>query len=274
MYLACCLSDVRALIAESGFMIDIHCHILPGLDDGPDSMEETLEMCRLSVERGMTGIIATPHMFNGMFPTDRKSILESYALVRDVLASEGVPLKLYAGADLHLVPGLGEKIQNNSALTLNDGRYFLLEFPSRLLPPNLNQVVEELIFLGYIPIITHPERNEAILKREEILFDLIHLGALCQITAMSLTGEFGKRCERFARTIIEAGAVHFIASDAHSTGWRSPGLDSAVRVAEQLIGRESARRLVRDHPEAVLSNSPIETIPVKRPVRRKRFWLF
>jgi protein-tyrosine phosphatase len=131
-----------------------------------------------------------------------------------------------------------------------------------------------MISSSFVPIITHPERNQAILKREDILLDLLDQGALCQVTAMSLTGEFGKDCEWFACRMIEAGGVHFIASDAHSTGWRRPGFSPAVRVAEQIIGEIGARRLVKDYPEAVLSGGIIDPAPVKRLPKPRRFWFF
>lgn len=255
-------------------MIDIHCHILPRLDDGPAKMEETLEMCRLACDGGVSAIIATPHMFNGMFYTNRKLILEAYAMAKEALASEGIPVKLYVGADLHLVSELRDKLRDKEAVTLNHGRYFLLELPSRVLPPNLNEVVEDLVSDDLVPIITHPERNEAILQREEILLDMLRRGALCQITAMSVTGAFGQSCERFSRALIKAGAVHFIASDAHSTRWRGPGLSEAVKVAEELVGEEGARRLVHDNPAAVLESRPIDHPDVQALPRRNRFWFF
>jgi protein-tyrosine phosphatase len=255
-------------------VIDIHCHILPGLDDGPREVEEALEMCRVSLAEGVTAVIATPHLYQGMFQTDRESILESYALVREALESEKIPLKLYVGADVHLVPDLGKRLEEGAALTLNRSPYLLLELPARVLPPNLNEIIYGLLSQGYVPILTHPERNDAILRRQDILLDLLHYGALCQITAMSVTGEFGTECERFACALIEAGAAHFIASDAHSTTWRSPGLMRAVQVAEEIVGKEKARCLVQDYPEAVLSGHKIETVEVKKLPKRKRFWLF
>lgn len=255
-------------------MIDIHCHILPGLDDGPENLDETLEMCRRSLAQGVQGVIATPHMYHGMFQTDRESIVETHAMVQEALASAEIPLRLYLGADLHLVPGLGMMIEEKEALTLNHGRYFLLELPTRVLPPNLKDLVYGFISMGYRPVITHPERNDVILRQEQILLDLLGQGALCQITAMSVTGAFGKECERFCGRLLEAGAVHFIASDAHSTGWRGPGLTDAVQVAETIMGKDSVRSLVQDNPEAVLSGGNIEAQEVKSLPKPKRFWLF
>ncbi len=255
-------------------MIDIHCHILPGLDDGADDPEESLAMCRLSLEEGVRGIFATPHLFHGMFATDRDTILNTHARVRDLLDSEAIPLKLYVGADLHLVPDVFEKMKNGEGVTLNHGRYFLLEPPAPVLPPNLSEIVFNLVSEGWIPIITHPERNEAFLRNGEILLDLLRRGALCQITAMSLTGAFGKECEWFARALVETGGAHFIASDAHSTGWRNPALLPARRVAEKLIGVDAARRLVQDNPEAVLSGGTIPRVDVEGLPRRRRFWFF
>jgi len=255
-------------------MIDIHCHILPGLDDGPENLQETLDMCRMAVDQGITTVFATPHMFNGLFSTSRESILNAYVKTREALESEGIPLNLYVGADLHLIPDMVEMIQTNQALTLNNSRYFLMELPSMVLPPKLNEVVQRMIGSSLVPVITHPERNQVILKREEILLDLLDQGALCQVTAMSLTGEFGKDCERFACRMIEADAVHFIASDAHSTGWRRPDLSPAVRAAGQIIGETGAMRLVKDYPEAVLRCQSIDPVPAKRLPKPKRFWFF
>jgi protein-tyrosine phosphatase len=255
-------------------MIDIHCHILPGLDDGAENMEETLAMCRLAAEEGVTEIFATPHLFQGMFATDRESILAAYEEARERIATEGIPLKLHVGSDLHLVPDLLERLDQGQGVTLNHGKYFLLELPSRVLPPNLDEMVFELTGRGYVPIITHPERNEAILRNEAVFLNLLAKGALCQITAMSVTGEFGRDCEWLSRALIEAEAVHFIASDAHSTGWRNPSLLPALKVAEELAGKEKSRKLVVDHPEAVLAGGTIERADVDRLPKRKRFWIF
>ncbi len=255
-------------------MIDLHCHILPGIDDGPHDLEETLEMCRISVAEGMTAVVATPHLYHSMFATTREQILATHGVVREAVASEGIPLELYLGADLHLHPDLGGHLTRGEALTLNGGPYFLLELPSRLLPPNLEAVVDGLLDTGYTPILTHPERNEVIVRREKILLDLLGQGCLCQVTAMSVTGEFGKRCEGFTRSLIEAGGVHFIASDAHSTGWRHPGVQEALRVAETLIGAERAGRLVRENPQAVLSGKPVARERVSALPKSRRFWWF
>ncbi len=255
-------------------MIDLHCHILPGIDDGPHDLQETLEMCRLSVAEGMTAIVATPHLYHSMFATTREQILETHAAVREALASEGIPLELFLGADMHLHPDLAGNLVRGEALTLDGGRYFLLELPSRLLPPNLEEIVDGLMDTGYTPILTHPERNEVIVRHEKILLDLLAQGCLCQVTAMSVTGDFGKRCEGFTRSLLEAGAVHFIASDAHSTGWRHPGVREALRVAENLIGSAPAGRLVLENPQAVLSGNPVARREVKALPKNRRFWRF
>lgn len=255
-------------------MIDIHCHILPGIDDGADNPDETIGMCRQALSEGVTAIFATPHLFQGTFPTDRKLILSVFEKTRNMLEEEGIPLRLYPGSDLHLVPDLPERFARGEGVTLNHGKYFLLELPSRVLPQNLNGIVFDLISNGYLPILTHPERNEPILRNPSILLQMLSAGALCQITAMSVTGEFGKESEWLSRALIEAGGVHFIASDAHSTGWRNPSLLPALRVAEGQIGQEQARRFVVGNPEAVLAGQPIEGGEVEALPRRKRFWLF
>lgn len=255
-------------------MIDIHCHILPGLDDGPKHLHETFEMCRMALEDGVTGIVATPHLFNGIFPTTRAAILDIFKQAQEALHAEGLPLKLYVGADLHLIPDLTENIRTHQALTLNFSRYYLLELPSRVLPPNWQAVVESLITEGYVPIITHPERNPVILRHEEVLLDFIRRGGLCQVTAMSITGGFGREVESLSRRLLEAGAVHFIASDAHSAGWRNPELAAAVETAVKIVGEQAARRLVQEHPETVIANGLLESADVQTLPKRRRFWLF
>ena len=255
-------------------MIDIHCHILPGLDDGPSTLDETLEMCRSSVEDGITGIIATPHLFNDLFYTNREMILKKYAEAREALFTHDIPVSLYVGADMRLIPDLREKIRTEQGLTLNQGKYYLLEFPSQILPPNLNEIVENLLSDDLVPIITHPERNTNILRREQILLDLLEQGALCQITSMSLTGEFGHKCQDFCQRLIEAGGVHFIASDAHSIGWRSPGLSRAAKLAQEIVGEEGAKQMVKNNPEAVIRGDDIPRARIKKLPKRKRFWVF
>ena len=255
-------------------MIDLHCHLLPGLDDGPGDPAKSLEMCRMALEEGVSGIAATPHLYHDLFPTDRDSILAALQGMRGALEEAGVCLALYAGADVRLVPDLAERLDRGECLTLNHGRYFLLELPHRVLPPNLGDAVSSLVAAGRVPVITHPERNAAILRREEILLDLLGRGALCQVTAGSLTGEFGRESERLARRLVEAGAVHFLASDAHSTSWRPPGLARGLDAARRLLGDEAARRLVDENPRAVLADLPLEVAPVRTLPRPRRFWFF
>ena len=198
-------------------MIDLHCHILPGLDDGSRSAEESLAMVRLALQDGIRTIVATPHALDGVYNVLPAEITEGVAVFQKLLGARGLDLRVCVGADVHLSPGMAEKIKTGAVGTINDtGRYFLLELPPQTIPSGIKEEIFALKMQGITPIITHPERHPAILRDMNLLHDFISMGALSQITAMSLTGEFGEGVQRCSQELLKHRFVHIIASDAHS----------------------------------------------------------
>jgi len=240
-------------------VIDLHCHILPGLDDGPSSVEEALEMCRIAVDDGIRTVVATPHMLNGMFPVDRGRVFEVFEAFSEILLRDSIPLQLLPGADVHLDPSLPGLLDRGELVTLADqGRHLLLELPQDIVPEGLAELLFQVQLKGVTPIITHPERNIGIQKDPSFLKDLVRAGCLTQVTAGSLTGDFGGPIRRCAFRLLESGTVHLVSTDAHSTGRRPPRLSEARRVVEGELGREEADRIFLERPGRILEGAHVE----------------
>lgn len=232
-------------------MIDLHCHILPGIDDGPERMEESVAMARMAVADGISTIVATPHVKDELYPPDYVS--EQVRLFRAVLKAADVPLEICAGGDVNALmdPTL------LSPYTINGTPYILFEFPHTHVPRNAAGLLFNAILAGFRPIITHPERNPSFIRDPGLLSDLVAGGALVQVTAASLLGTFGRKSKQCGIQLLRKGLVHFLASDAHSCRHRPPGLSQAVAVAEKEIGRKAALDLVTSNPAAVLAGRQI-----------------
>jgi protein-tyrosine phosphatase len=254
-------------------LIDLHCHILPSVDDGAGSLEESLAMAALAHEDGIHTVVATPHALDGRFHNPLVSTLERVASLQAFLVQRGLPLRLVAGGDVHLCPDMVGRIRKGEAVTINnDKKYLLLELPPQAIPPRIKDEIFALKLNGITPIITHPERNPVILRDLHVLHDLISLGALSQLTAMSLTGGFGEPVRRCASEILRSRLAHIIASDAHSPDSRPPLLSAAVLAAQELTGDEAyARSMVLDVPAAILEGKRVEILEPARPQRVPRF---
>ncbi|MFH0844147.1 MAG: CpsB/CapC family capsule biosynthesis tyrosine phosphatase [Pseudomonadota bacterium] len=241
-------------------MIDLHCHILPNLDDGPQSQEESIAMGRRAMEDGVHTIVATPHTLNGIYINHIQQVISDVATLQEALSKNHIDLRLYAGADVHLCPGLLQRIESGEAGTIDDAkRYILLEFPSQTIPSGIKDEIFSLKVHGITPIITHPERHPLLHHDMDILYELVRMGALCQMTAMSIAGDFGGVVMRCAEILLRNRLIHLIASDAHSPDSRPPILSQAVETAAEIMGSyEDAERMVTDVPAAILSGDAVE----------------
>lgn len=250
-------------------MIDLHCHILPGVDDGPESQGESLAMARKAVEDGIHAIVATPHTLNGIYLNPVKEVTSRVAALEEALLGNHIGLKLYAGVDVHLCPRVLKRIETGDAGTINNaGKYILLEFPSQTIPPGVKEEIFSLKLNGITSIISHLERNAIIQHDLDVMYELVSTGALCQVTAMSITGDFGSMVMQCAERLLKHRLVHVIASDAHSADRRPPVLSQAVEVATQILGSfEDAERMVTDVPASILSGD-IPEIPEPLPAKR------
>ncbi len=256
-------------------MIDLHAHILPRLDDGAKSLEESVEMCRISYEDGVRTIVATPHILPGVYKNDRSTILAKTRELNEAIRKFGVgnseyevknldsrisrnsnaelPFVILPGADVHFSPNLFQLCHDGEILTVNDGgRYLMVEFDFMNVPYQGEEVLFQLIARGITPVITHPERNFEIAQAPKRYYEMIKMGCLGQVTAMSLTGGFGSDVKDVAERLLAHRLVHFIASDTHSVHRRPPLLSPAVREAEKMVGRDEARRMVTEYPRALL----------------------
>ncbi len=222
------------------------------MDDGPATMEHSLEMARIAVKDGIRQIVATPHVMGKENAPDL--IRRNVDILNSELRGEKISLEILPGADVY---GLLD-VRDLKNYTINGSDYLLFEFPHSHLPPNAEEMIFAVLLEGLKPIITHPERNPSIIENPERLFDLIRLGALVQVTADSLTGHFGPEARECAAYLIRKNAVHFLATDAHSPESRKPVLSRGLRAAARLIGKEAANRLVFANPAIVLSGKILD----------------
>ena len=249
-------------------MIDIHSHIIYGIDDGSKSLETSLEMLRLAVEAGTTDIVATPHC-NGEFHFQPEVNRERIAEMQEQCA-EG--LRIHSGCDFHLsFENVEDAFRDPHKYTINGLNYLLVEFPDGALIPNIGEVFERFVAMGIVPVITHPERNWMIQQNFETMEEWVKVGALVQVTGGSLTGRFGKPAQKFAVQTIDRGICHFIASDAHDTRDRHPKLRSAYEIVHGKWGEDLAERLFTANGRAVIDGAPIDR---EVPAKKKRWFFF
>ena len=252
-------------------MIDIHCHILPNMDDGSKSWEDSLEMCRMAAKDGVTDIIATPHFGMIFYQYKVEDIRKVVRLLNSHLENQKIPLRVHSGADVALDAGALEWARRGDLPTLADGnRYFLLEPPDSIRADGLDQMIFDFKVMGLTPIITHPERM-SVGKDWDWLERLLEMGCLCQITAMSITGGFGRPARKNALRLLEKGLVHFVASDAHSPRGRTPILSQAREELLDLVGPEQTLLLLKTAPQAVLDGQALDFPAPAPPARRSWF---
>lgn len=241
-------------------MIDLHSHILPGIDDGARTLDDALQMARLAVADGIRTMACTPHIYPGMYMNDGPGIERARAALQAELDEQGISLQLVTGADVHLVPGLVQGLRSGAVPTLHGSRYLLLEPSHTLPPPRFEDAVFSLVAAGYTPIITHPERLTWVDTHYPVFLRLIEQGAWMQVTAGALTGVFGPRAQYWGERFLGEGHVHLLASDAHSPGRRKPELSPALEIARRLAGPEAAHQMVHERPQAVLDNQPPDSV--------------
>jgi protein-tyrosine phosphatase len=253
-------------------MIDLHNHLLPGIDDGAKLLEETLEFLRLARRDGVDTVVATPHMKPGVYDNRRETILERIALVREAQrGDEGQGVTLLPGAEVYYTADLPARARTGQLMTLADGgRYLLLELPYQQVPMGVEEMIFQLRLLGITPVMAHPERVAYYLEDVERVAGSIRLGALMQVTAGSITGRFGEKAKSFAMRMLERGMIHVLASDSHDVRYRPPVLSKAVAAAAAVVGEEAARRMVDGTPRAILDGRDIEVSePAAPPPRSK-----
>ncbi|WP_027356953.1 tyrosine-protein phosphatase [Desulfofundulus thermocisternus] len=252
-------------------MIDLHVHILPGLDDGAPDPGEALSMAWLAVEDGIESLVATPHI-NGQYRPERGFLLGVVEQLNNLLLKYGIPLQVLPGAEYLLEPDLPERLDRGELITINDGgRYLLVELPAAFVPPYTERVLYELQLRGVTPVIAHPERHASFCRRPELLQALVSRGMAAQVTAGSLTGMFGREAARMAFYFLEHGLAHLVASDAHSSTGRKPVLSPALAEVERRLGAEAVRKII-DNSRRVVEGQALSLEPAgKVPARGRGF---
>lgn len=251
-------------------MIDIHCHILPGVDDGAKHMEESLSMARAAVKNGIHTIIATPHHKNGIYNNPRKSVLADLKLLNKRIEEENIPLSIVPGQEVRIYGEVIEGIEQEEILTVNEtSRYVLIELPANDVPLYTRQLLFDIQMNDYVPIIVHPERNTVLREQPSKLYEFVKNGALTQITAGSLIGKFGTKIESFTKELIEHNLTHFVASDAHNLRSRPFNMKEATQEIKKRYGDHTLDTFM-DNAQSLIDDKPI-FIDEPHRIKRKRF---
>lgn len=244
-----------------GEVIDLHCHILPGIDDGAKDVSVSIAMARASVQQGVTVLACTPHILPGLYHNSGPAIREATQQLQSVLDEEGIPLRLVPGADVHMAPDFIAGIRSGRLLALADSRYILVEPPHHTAPPQLEEFFFALVVAGYVPILTHPERLSWVPSRYQMVKRLVDAGVWMQITAGSFTGAFGRNALYWAQRMLDEGCVHLLASDAHDAERRPPNLAVGREIVAKRVGAQEAEHLVMTRPMGILKDQLPSSLP-------------
>ena len=252
---------------QLGF-VDIHCHLLPAIDDGAKNLGDALEMARIAVRDGIETIVVTPHQLGNYAHNSGQQIRTATAELQRELDAASIPLRLLPGADVRIEGDMIPRLVSGDILSLADQRqHVLLELPHELYF-SLTPILQQLRQKGMTGILSHPERNHGILSKREVVGTLVDEGCLMQITASSLTGSMGTACQAMSQWMLTEGLVHFIATDAHGPKTRRPLLRRAYDEVVRLLDQNIARELCIDNPRRVADGKAVT--PGRRNVRRKR----
>ncbi|MGQ4659007.1 CpsB/CapC family capsule biosynthesis tyrosine phosphatase [Lysobacter sp. F6437] len=242
-------------------MLDLHCHILPGIDDGAVDLDMALEMARIAVADGIHTIACSPHIYPGMYDNDAAGIRASIAGLQAELDQRDIPLKLLEGADVHLVPSLLAGMREGRVPTIAGSRYLLLEPSHHVAPPGFEDALFDLMAAGYVPVITHPERLSWVEDQYDVFDRLSRRGAWMQVTAGAITGRFGRRVRYWGERFVGEGHCMLLATDAHHPTRRPPLLAEARDAAAVLVGLEEARHMVETRPAGIVADIAPELLP-------------
>jgi len=238
-------------------MVDIHTHILPDLDDGPATPEESLDLARVAWEAGTRTIVATPHVLNCLNLANNSHIHKKFKEFKALLKLQLPDMNLLLGSEIYFQPNLSQ-YANYDAATLNGThRYMLVEFPLGDIPKGFEKELSAMARVSLVPVIAHPERNALIIGKPALVGKMLEAGVLIQINAGSLTGLFGSTVKKVAQNLLKKGWVHVIASDAHESFNRGPDLRKAMSEAAQIIGAAAASRLVADNPRLIVEGKSL-----------------
>lgn len=243
-------------------MIDLHCHLLPGIDDGASDLSVSLEMARASAAQGVAVVACTPHILPGLYHNSGPAIRAATVDLQTILDEESIPLRLVTGADLHMTPDFLAGLRSGELLALGDTRYLLVEPPHHTAPPRLEEFFFDLVLAGYVPILTHPERLSWVPSHYDLIRRLVAAGVWMQLTAGSFAGTFGRQALYWSQRMLDEGCVHLLATDAHDLERRPPDLAKGRELVAKRVGAVEAQHLVLTRPMGVLTNQPPSSLPV------------
>lgn len=255
-------------------MIDIHCHILPGIDDGSPSLDQSLQMGRIAQEEGITKIVATPHVYRSKYLHGGfETIREKAAQLNQAFQENQISVEIFTGAEVYVTHKILQQVrENREDLTLNHTSYMFLEFPTEHVFSRIKNLLFQIMSEEITPIIAHPERNRVFSKRPFILYELLQMGALAQANAGSFLGLYGRSAERAAFYLLKMKMIHFLASDGHNPHTSAPRFSEALEQVSPIIGEREALALVKDNPKAVVKDKPIPYYPEPvSPQKKKSF---
>ena len=255
-------------------MMDLHCHLLPGVDDGSKSMDISLDLARQAVANGVTHSLLTPHHMNGHYVNHKKDVIRETREFQQQLKNHGIPLTVFPGQEVRINGQLIQALDNDDILFADEGgRYLMLEFPDNDVPHYTMQMIFHLQERGITPVIVHPERNTMIMQRPELLYQLLSKGCLSQITASSYVGTFGKKVERFSQQLIEHGQGYVFASDAHHLPGRKYEMRQAFAKMRREYGDQLADRYAHN-ARLIINGENVPANQISQFKKKKRFWFF
>lgn len=258
-------------------LIDLHCHLLPGVDDGSKDLDMSLGMARVAVQQGISHIVLTPHHMDGTYVNHKSDVLAKTTAFQQALTAAEIPLTVFAGQEVHLTGDLMKALDTDDILFLDaNERYLLLELPHSEVPAYTREIIFALQTRGIVPVIAHPERNHGFQTDPDKLYDFMQMGCLTQLTASSYVGVFGDSVEKLTAKIINAGMGITFASDAHNfKGRRFLMADAYAKLADQ-AGAETAARF-KSNAKAIINGDDIAMPEIKKisaVKKKRRFWLF
>lgn len=255
-------------------MVDLHCHLLPGIDDGSKSMEISLRLAREATVNGVTHALLTPHHMNGRYVNHKQDVIQRTKEFQKQINAHNISLTVFPGQEVRINGQLLEALDKDDILFADTaGKYMMLEFPDDDVPHYTNQMIFDLQQRGIIPVIVHPERNTKIMADPDLIYQLLQKGCLSQITASSYVGTFGKKVEKFSYQLIEAGQGYVFASDAHDL----PGRRYEMRQAFEKMQREFGQELVDQYLQnacSIINGKNIQINEIRMLKKKKIFWLF
>jgi len=237
-------------------MIDIHCHILAGIDDGPENMEQAVRMALVAKQSGIDRMIATPHFLNMVYQVDLNTVYDAVKKFSRELARQRISLKVFPGAEIRIAHDTCLMLKKGLLPSLAGSLYYLFELPEIFIKEGVLKVIQQLREMDVIPVIAHPERNHTLMKNPGVIKDFISENTRFQLTGDSVSGKNGAVSQKIAKEMIRLGQAHFIASDGHDPEFRKPSLKNIFKIVKRISNEKTARKILIENPEMILDHAP------------------